>query len=60
MDGHKRIMGREAKGLRERCGSVGSVEEMLKRKREDAKEDSRVEGEDIFKKSNKRVGRRRR
>jgi len=46
-------MGKGTKELRERCGSMGSVEEMLKRKREDIKKDSREEGEDIFKKSNK-------
>jgi len=53
MDAHKRVMGKGAKGLRERCGSVGSVEEMLKRKREDLKEDGREEWGDIFKRSNK-------
>jgi len=53
MDGYRGMIGRGAKGLKERRGSMGSVEEMLKRKREDTKEDSRVEGEDIFKKSNK-------
>jgi len=41
MDGHRKAMGKGAKGLRERCESMGSVEEMLKRKREGIKEDSR-------------------
>jgi len=47
------VMGKGVKGLRKRCGSMGSIEEMLKRKSVDIKEDGREEGEDIFKKSNK-------
>jgi len=53
MDVHRRVIGRGAKGLRERCGSMKNVDEMLKRKREDSKGDSGGEGEDIFKRSNK-------
>lgn len=38
---------------RERCGNYSNVEEMLKRKREDLKEDSDGEGEEGFNRSKK-------
>lgn len=52
MESRKKALGIGGGGPRERRGSVGNIEEMMKRKREERKEES-GEGEDIFRKSRK-------
>lgn len=56
MDGiGKRVIGKEGKGGRERCASLGNMAEMMKRKRDELerKGEEETEGNSIFRRSKK-------